>query len=244
VQSFDSTLGAYGGSNVHGNAAIASNGDLTFSNSCHIHSEAHPGIGGTIIKDGGTQINASTPYNTGSRYPILSPATANLTTALYYPQVTPPSTNDNALIASKLDASNNFSCGDYAMPGGTYVVRDFTVIAGKHLTGQGPIIVYATGNVTIDGECKAYLTATQNFLLYVTGSGSVNMPFDKVFYGSVYAPTSTVFIDGADFYGQVIGKTLTLNPNHMRYDEAMAAGTAGGPTKKKWIKHPSKWKTK
>src|SRR5439155_1054774 len=158
-----STAGAYGGSNVHGNAAIASNGNLTFAASCHVHSEAHPGIGGTLTKDGGTVIDASTPYNSGTGYPILSPATACLTSTLYYPAVPTAAVYDNSNISSKLDASNNFSIsGDYSMAGGTYVVNNFTM-SGHKITCQGPVTLYASGNVTLDGEFKTYLTDTHNF---------------------------------------------------------------------------------
>jgi hypothetical protein len=242
MDSYNSSQGAYGGSNHYGNASIASNGNLTFASSSHIRSEAHPGVSGSITKDGGTKIGTDSPGNSGN-YPILSPATANLGGSLYYPAVTAPTTNNNANIQSKLDASNNFSItADYDMPGGTYVVNNFT-LNGHKLTGMGPIVIYASGNVTLNKDVIAYLTDTHNMIFYGTGTGTFSQTQGGgSLYCSIYAPGMDVSIANDNFYGQAIGKTLTMTTNKAHYDESFMDGTTGGPAKKKWIKHPRKWK--
>jgi Flp pilus assembly protein TadG len=242
MDSYDSSQGAYGGANHYGNASIASNGNLTFAAGCKIRSEAHPGVGGSITKDGATHLGTDAPGNSGN-YPILSPVTANLGGSLYYPLVTAPTTNDNANIASKLDSNNNFSISaDYNMPAGTYVVNNFTCNTHK-ITGMGAITIYASGNVTFNKDVTAYLTDTHNFIVYGTASGATinQSQAGGAFYGSIYAPLADVLLNSDNFYGQAIGKTLTMTGKKVHYDESFMNGTVGGPAKKKWIKHVKHW---
>jgi hypothetical protein len=245
INSFDSAVGAYGGSNVKGNASVASNGNITMAAGCKIHSEAHPGISGSIIKDGASQINASTPYNSGTSWPIQSPATANLTGGLYYPlpdASAAATTNDNAQFLSKIDGSNNVNINaDMVITGGTFYVNNFTMT--KKLTLNSKTIMYVNGTCTINGEMKTYLTNPVNLSIYVMGSGATNITTSKPLYGTIYAPLSDVLVESDNVYGQIIGKTLATDggAHHWHYDEALANGSDGGPSKKKWLKKPQKW---
>jgi hypothetical protein len=211
---------------------------------CKIHSECHPGISGTLTKDGASQINGSTPYNSGTNYPILSPATSNLTGTLYYPLPDAGSaatTNDNAQFGSKIDASNNVNINaDTTITGGTFYVNNFTMT--KKLTLNSKTVIYVNGTLSLNGEMKTYLTNPVNLSIYVMGSGAADLLTDKPFYGTLYAPLSDVSVDH-DVWGQIIGKTLSApsGAHKWHYDEALANGSDGGPAKKKWIKKPQHW---
>ena len=245
--SWNSSLGAYGGANKFGNCSIASNGNLTFTSGCHIHSEAHPGIGKTIIKDGGTQINQTSPFNSGAGYPILAPETASVTSTISYTAPVAPTSYNNSGLGVKLDASNNFTVDtNWTIPAGTYVVNDFTINHDKQLTcTSGPVIVYVNGNFYCDGMINSYLTNDHNFLIYMTNAGTTfQLIKDSNLYASIYAPLTDVTFKNGHLYGQVVGKTLVMNAKDCHYDESFADGSAGGPAKKKWIKHPQKWKRK
>jgi Flp pilus assembly protein TadG len=242
MDSYNSTNGAYGGSNHYGNSSIASNRNLTFAAGCKIRSEAHPGIGCAITKDGATHLGTDAPGNSGN-YPILSPATAALTTVLYYPVLDAPATNNNANLGSNVDVSGNFSItADYNCPAGTYVVNNFT-LNGHKLIGQGNIVFYIGGIATINKDCNAYLTDTHALLFYGTSTcTAINQTQSGgTLYCSIYAPTADVTIANDGFFGQAVGKTLTMTSNKAHYDESFADGTVGGPAKKKWIKKPSHW---
>jgi hypothetical protein len=102
--------------------------------------------------------------------------------------------------------------------------------------------IYAAGNVTLDAETKSYLTNTHNFVIYGTGaSGFVTMTNGKDFQGSIYAPNYDITLATKNFFGQAIGKTLTVTAQKFHYDESLQHGTVGGPAKKKWIKKPQHW---
>jgi hypothetical protein len=244
VDSFDSSVGAYGGANVKGNAALATNGNLTFANSCHVHSEAHPGASGTLTKDGGTELGIKAPFNSGN-YPVQAGITTNLASSLYYPlpdASAAATTNDNAQFGSKIDGSNNVNINaDTTMTGGTFYVNNFTMT--KKWTLNAKTIMYVNGTFTCDGELKTYLTNACNLSIYVMGSGAVSFTSDKNFYGTLYAPLSAVTMNNNDVFGQIIGRTLsiTAGSHKWHFDEALINGSDGGPAKKKWIKKPQHW---
>jgi hypothetical protein len=90
---------------------------------------------------------------------------------------------------------------------------------------------------------KTYLTNPCNLSIYVMGSGATSITTSKAFYGTIYAPLSDVLVESDNYWGQIIGKTLSTDggAHHWHYDEALANGTDGGPAKKKWIKKPQHW---
>jgi hypothetical protein len=198
-----------------------------------VHSEAHPGVGMSISKDSSTEINATSPFNSGS-YPNLSPNTAALTSALSYSSVNPgsaASVNNNANCSSYLDGSNNFSMssGTLTLPAGTYYFNTMTLGSSATINCTGAVTIYVNGNVTITGKLNAYNSIPANVQLQVIPSATVSYTTNVATYMVLYAPASAVTVtNNKGYFGSVVGNTLFLSTHTFHYDEALSGATGGG----------------
>ena len=148
----------------------------------------------------------------------VSGSTAPLSDQLVYPSVTIPTTNDNAKIAAYLDTANNFTAiVGASIPAGTYVVRDFNLIAGLAVDLQGPVTFYVTNNANIAAAVNLLGNSSfsaENFKVRVAPGGCVNFlaPILVPLNMDMYAPDSNINVAvGISAYtGRLIGKTLDI----------------------------------
>jgi hypothetical protein len=158
-------------------------------------------------------------YTSHGAMACIGGSTANLQTALNYPAVAVPTSNNNGNISSYLDSSSNFiGAGAVSIPAGNYVVHDLNLLADVAMDLQGPVTFYVTGSfnvaasVTVLGHAN---TSPTNFVVNVAHGGTVN------FVGAIlapmqmeiYAPQSAINITVGvnSFTGELIGQTLDIN---------------------------------
>lgn len=255
TDSYDPTVGPYGGGNINDNGSVASNGNITLVGTCEIHGDARPGMDGIVDAGGNTTI-------TGWTAPLDEP--------LVFPPdpFSPPGSNNNTLItpASSINLnSRRFDPGNdpTVLPttggGASYVFSNWKMTGNNaSVTINGPATIWISGDFDMTGGQLTIVGNDTNarVIFYVNGDfkqtgGSISNPYPQMpgaltismtgagteFRASaqlgahIYAPTSDVVLHGnannppADFYGWVVGQTLTLNGNsQIHYDESLNDG--------------------
>jgi hypothetical protein len=214
------TAGSHG--NVCSNGNIGLSGGLTV-----VHGDAHAGTTGTYSTSGG----AST---TGS--------TANLSYTLVEPPVdtsaAAASNNNNNIPLSAFGktAYNSstraftLSGGDHlTLPQGTYYFSTLTLSGGASLTVSSAVKIYCTGDVNASGGSVTNTTAIpSNLQLYTTGSKCVLSGATQT-YAEVYCPGADITRSGgtSDFFGAMVGKSLTLSGGGgLHFDQSLAGNRA------------------
>lgn len=258
IDSYDSSEGPYGGSNIKQNAEVASNGfidlpafpqNIWLQDNSMLKGNLSLGVGGTVVLDDAAQITGTITYN----QPLVGLPAAEVPAEL----------------------QSLFSGGSYMVVGGTS-----TLSAGDYKYSE--LVVTNGGTLNINGDVRIYLTNTTNALLvgalagaskinlssgssltiysegitHVRTGGSINAANDKnpakfnlyttietpgdqfgleisgssQVYGIIHAPLTRVILDsGSNIYGSVIAKSLLIQDNSgLHYDEALW-GPSGKP---------------
>lgn len=236
TDSYDSSLGAYGGSNIGYNGDVGTNGTssgaISLSGNATVNGDAGTGLGGTVSLIGGASITGTTSDTTNE---TLS-------------SVTIPSS------LSSLAGSGSYTVsGSQTLTSGDYKYSSISISGNDQLTLQGTVNLYLTsstnafstsGNgqliidsgaqVTIYTDGKVSLAGNgvvnntslpQNFLLYSTYSGhnGITISGNGDLYGAIYAPNAEIEVTGnGDSFGSLIGNTITITGNgDIHYDEAL-----------------------
>ncbi|MBI3324848.1 MAG: hypothetical protein HYZ92_06170 [Candidatus Omnitrophica bacterium] len=253
VDSYDSSAGAYGGSNVSADGDVGSNATtaatISLESNSTIKGDAAVGPGGNPA----TAISVNrTATITGARGTLLAPK--DLT-----PQAFPSGTAGGPLYVT----------ADQSLAGGTYRYTYVKLESNTAVLVTGNVTLYVeqymeldsnTTFVTTCGTCTITiyvnganyqdappaLTMSSNSLLsanakpsqlklVVTGTGasvrSVNiMDSNTKLYGTIDAPNSAITIDSnAHLYGAAIGNSFELNSNAgVHYDTALKSSSSGG----------------
>ncbi|MGH7786728.1 MAG: DUF7305 domain-containing protein [Candidatus Binatia bacterium] len=215
TDSFDSTLGNYGGSNRFATGGVRSNGSITMTGSTQINGDAVPGPGAEVIMSGNPKVTgASTPATTGR----------SLETA------TVPG---GAVSLGALMVANN---DKRTITAGTYVLTSLSVGGSGALTidtSGGPVTFYVTGATDIGGNGGVTVTngGARNFMIIQVGGGNVWIGGSGRLTAGIYAPGSNLTIDGnADLWGGFVGGSANLDGSgKMHFDQSLkTAGSAGG----------------
>ena len=217
VDSYDSTKGNYGGSNVGNNGDIGTNG-------------ATIAIGNNVTVHGTQTTNAG-----AALAPVVVPAVLTALPA----GVALTLTNNNTLTLpagnyrySKVNFANNvglvisgdvlmYITGNPSFSGGNNAA--VTVNAGASLTIYADGVVSFSNNVALNNLAKA----PDKFVIYstYTGANGVSINNNGTFYGVIYAPlTDVTMSNNTTVFGAMVGKTITLsNDNVVHYDESLGA---------------------
>ena len=211
--SYNSSQGAYGGSNISTSGIIALNsikpGTLALSQ--------------TTIKG-----NVLVGYN-GNPNIVISLNKATITgTRSNLPQswtvptqaVVPP-----GAIELGDELSNVTGQTTKTLATGTYHASSMKTAGQGKIVGTGAVKIYVDNGIDITGN--GIVTADNhpsNFLIYSTSDANMKIAGNGSFYGGVYAPDSAVWGTGnGDFFGAVIAKTFSLTGNSaFHFDLAMA----------------------
>ncbi len=235
IDSFDSSIGPYGGGNVSGNATVATNsssaGKLKVKDSGVLdgHAYAGPeGNAGVVVTLEGSGVITGTMGNLTALLPVTPPAEPNL----------------------------GGSLGDV-----TYATGTTTLSAGAHynkltLTGDailqidGEVAILCDGDFMMEGTSKIEMQPEATLSLYgkskmeVTNNAQINVntadpsvvtiyPLSKTFTlrndAQVYAVIQTFggkleVKDAADFYGMFIGKEVKVDGGSFHADLNLSAG--------------------
>ncbi|HUE69740.1 MAG TPA: pilus assembly protein TadG-related protein [Pirellulaceae bacterium] len=241
ADSYDSVDGPYDSTTANKRGSVCSDGDITVSGSAVVSGDATAGPDlandEVILNGGGTVLG-----RIGNRIKPLNMPPVDATQAALYnnnanlPKVLRSSTNGDRWV-SPVDKQGDFvlHSGDIVeMPPGDYYFRKATINAGATLMITGNTNIYITDDFTLAGN--AYLVNTtmlaSNLEFYMTG-GKANITSDTTFYGVVYAPNTDVTLNaGGDFYGAVVGKTLSVKGGGLgHYDESLELEEVTLPTR-------------
>ena len=99
-----------------------------------------------------------------------------------------------------------------------------TLAGGSVLNISGQTTIYMTGDLTRVGGAiiNNNTELAANLTINMTG-GTAHISSDNVFYGVIYAPNTDITYSGtADFFGTMVGKTLTIMGDATgHYDESL-----------------------
>ena len=106
---------------------------------------------------------------------------------------------------------------------GTYHYSSITISGNGKLTTTGAVTIYADGTVSIAGNGVATSGNTPaNLSIIATGSSTISISGSADFYGTIYAPDSSVNNNAGDFYGAIIAGDYDHNGNgDLHYDESL-----------------------
>ena len=248
INSYDSSVGPYGGTNNEQNGDVGTNSTnanaITIGNNATVNGDVSTGPGGTVSV-GNTPVNGSTT-NTNS---------------VSLPAVVVPSTLTSLSNLGTLNVNSNTT-----IPAGNYKYTAINVSNNRTLTFNGNVNLYltsttnafTTGNgfqlvlnsgasVVIYSDGRILLTSNSSgsnvnnlgaplkfgiFSTY-TGASGVQIANNGNFYGTVYAPATDVSItNNSQLYGAIVGKTVTLSNNtQIHYDQTLG-GTINSSTRR------------
>jgi Tfp pilus assembly protein PilX len=206
TDAYDSTKGAYGGSNRTANGDIGSNGNITLKGNATINGNATAGPNMTTTMTGNAAVTGSTtPASTVRSLDAVS---------------VPAGTTDLGAIG----LSGNHT---QTLTSGTYVASSISIGGDAKLiidASSGPVNIYVTGAISAAGNGIANGSGNpQNLFIAQVGGGDVTYSGNLEFFGSIYAPSSALTLNGnATLYGAFVGKSISSNGNGaIHYDQSL-----------------------
>lgn len=211
IDSYDSSISAYGGGNVSTSGDVGSNGNVTLSGS-------------------GTRVNGDINYGTSSSATVTAPATVSGTStavggSLNYPNPSTPPAGSYANYGSVTVATGNMT-----MAGGSYYFTGVTITGGT-FAFSGPATLYLNGPLTMSGgTIRAYLNQPENLRIIQLSASPISLTGTVDLYADVYAPNSAFTMSGTpELFGRIISKTATLGGGTIHFDSSMPIiGTLNG----------------
>ncbi|MDP3921681.1 MAG: hypothetical protein Q8R76_12860 [Candidatus Omnitrophota bacterium] len=116
------------------------------------------------------------------------------------------------------------------LPAGTYHYDSISISGNAQLQALGPVEIFVSGTVSIGGNgVSTSSNLPPNFIIYVTTDATVSVGGNGNFYGAIYAPDSSVNLNGGgnpndttDFHGAIVANQLNQNGHmNIHYDEAL-----------------------
>lgn len=203
VDSYESNSGAYGGSNIKTNGAVATNGGITMTG------------GVTISKDvymlSGQSITANGSPSYGSRQ--------TLSASLSYPNVTSyPGGSTNL---GNVNSGTNLGSGSTNT---NYYCNGINLNSGQVLNINGPVTLYINGNCTLNGTVNTLNNKPSNLKIRMMSGAGVNISGTTV-YADIYAPQSPANLNNnMNLYGRIICSQLSVSGSgYIHYDESLPA---------------------
>lgn len=248
INSYNSTYGPYGGSNIAQSGNIGTNSTsavspyaITLASNAQIDGSVLIGPGG----DTSTAIDDSSNVTiTGTKGDLPEPKT--------FPDIYGPSG------LPSMGSLNVGTGGATISSSGQYT--SLTLSPNSALTVTGDVQLYITGTLALRSNTRIDVAAGASLEIYVDTkldmhsnsqinnlnndptkcsiygtsnyTGSLTFSSNTDFYGALYAPEASITLNSnADTYGCVIGKDVTIDSNGaVHYDEALGAGGYGPAT--------------
>lgn len=208
--SYNSNQGAYGGSNVSGEGAIAADTiavDKILLKNTTVN-------GSVLVGDDG---NPSAVIDL--KKATITGETTTLADDWELPDLPPlPETHTN------IDLSNISGSTVITLAPGTYHCTSLKTTGNAKIVTTGAVKIYVDGNIDLEGNgITVPNNHPGNLYLFATGSVNVKIAGNGSFYGGVFAPNSDVVADGnGDIFGAVVSNTFTSVGNGaVHFDLAM-----------------------
>lgn len=210
------TQGLYTSAGAMHNGGIASNGNISLSNSVIIYGDARCGVAKTTTLSGSATV-------TGLNAPLGSP--------LSYPSVTLPSSYQDL-------GDVNMSSGTVSIPGGTYLIHNLVLSGTAKITWTGPTVLYIRDGYNVSGSTiiDTYQNLPKNRVLYFLPScATATWSGTNICVGELYAPDTDFTVSGSvELAGRIVARTITNSSSGgMHYDESL--GPPGGTAKRQSI---------
>jgi hypothetical protein len=215
TDSYDPSLGPYGGANVFETGDVRSNGNITLGGGAIVHGDAIPGPNMTVTLGGGSSVTG-----------LMTPATAP---RQLWPAVIP----SGAVQIPDIKLSGGKAV---TLTSGTYLLNSIDISGSGEVdidTSGGPVTLFVTGKVRVGGHGIVNLSGDpENLAIVETGGADTSFNGSADFYGTVYAPASALSLSGgAQFYGGFVGASIDINSTHgaIHYDKQLKTTLTPGP---------------
>ena len=220
TDSYNSAQGAYTVGTASDNGDIGTNstatGGIVINGNLVVNGQV---VVGPDVSDPSTVVTISG----GSAVITGSPQFVGLTSAMPMPPVTVPA----GVPCSNLTI-NGGSPTTLLSSVGVYCFHNLKVGGGATLTADGPVTVYITGQFDAGGNSTVgVVSQPKDFLMLVTSTQQATIESSLTgttqFYGGLYAPNTTIQIDGnARIFGSVIAQRVDVPGNaQIHYDESL-----------------------
>ncbi len=217
IDSYDSSIGAYGGNNVGQDGSIGTNGDASTNGNVTVKGSLAYGPAGTYTHVGGGLVTGQVIQLPEPRiFPPIPDFTVGTTA------VSLGGHDTQTLAAGSYGAINLSSNAVLTFSGGTYYIDSLTT------TGQADIVISAATTLFIKsafslggGSVINSTAVPSNLTVWYSGTSTASLAGGSGFYGDVYAPNATVTLVGnSNFYGSFVGKVVNDSgtPN-VHFDE-------------------------
>lgn len=213
VDSYDSSLGSYGGTNIGIDGHVATDAtaaaSVTLKKQVIVNGNMTTGVGSnpsTVISNpGGAAISG-----------IISAATS---------VVSPQTISSSIPSSGSLNLSGSTT---YTLSTGTYRFDSISLSGSATLQATGPVTIYVDGAITFSGNVSTSSSKPGNMLIYVTGTSDATLSGSVAFYGALYAPNATVNVSGSgDIYGAVVAKNYNHNGSgDVHYDTSLQSAAS------------------
>jgi hypothetical protein len=241
VDSYDSSVGLYGGTNVSSKALLATNSVLASAVTVKsaIKGDVYSGVGSvptvSIVVLGGS----------------VSGTRGALTTAIAIPAPPPmptdvPASVGSYSLTSTLNLNANMQTGDFLISGGGLlrasgdrklrVNGDFTLDGGGliDVPAGATLSIYVAGQIKIAGNGTAANNVSKQpsrLIFYGLGSGYTHvLSGNAQVYAIIDAPNSTIAMDGnAQLFGAVMASSLSITNNAELHNDRNPAVVDANP---------------
>ncbi len=222
LDSYDSSRGYYGGSNVVSNGNIGTNiSTIDLKNNVTVHgtqtTQAHFVLDPVIVPAGLTALVSSGELS------FSNDQTQTLLSGQYKYSGISFGNKTKLVIAGNVTL---------------YLTGDPSILSGNNtelvINAGASLIIYADGKVSFNNDVLVNNVSKipGKFIIYSTYSGSDGVKIDNnsTFYGVIYAPQTDVILNNnVTLYGAIVGKTVEISNNvAVHFDEALKSFTGPG----------------
>jgi len=219
ADSYDSTDGNYGGSNVRENADVGTNSKAASAVEILPQGEVH----GNVTVGAGAAPASSAVNSKG----LITGTISSAPSAVLLPSVRTVPANATRLGDVYLDGSQQLVLNQ-----GTYYMTDLDVLGSSTITCNGKVVVYidcstdkGSPDIRIGGNGIVNTSGVPSNLVLYCRDDVVDIAVSGAssFYGGIYAPQATITLNSGTIYGSIIGKRVNMNgaTSHVHYDEAL-----------------------
>ena len=217
IDSYDPSLGPYGGANVGDMGAIGSNGSVLLNGNVTIDGNAAFGPAGSFTSMGGALVTGDVVHLAEPRsfpsIPEFEVGTTNVNVGGHNTQTQGPGSYGRISVGAQ---------ATLILTGGVYYIDELNVIAGGSLIVNDAATLFVKTSCNVGGQGLVNATGDPSKLtIFYSGTDDLTLNGGPGFYGDVYAPNALVTLSGnTDFFGSFIGKEVTDSgtPN-IHFDE-------------------------
>jgi hypothetical protein len=243
TDSYDSAKGKYGGANLGNNGGVHTNGNIVDGGSYKGNVSASGTIDpGVSVQGMGNTVRPGVAIEDIPDAPPAPATTTNQSTNSLPLEVTPSSSQIVNLGAVTINGNADQIL---TLNAGTYVMSSLRTTGQASIRiGTGPVIIYVTGNIDVQGNGIINSSALPPNLRMIETSptATVSLAGNGNFYGAVQAPANQVTIGGnGEFFGAVVADDFRFNGSNsiVHYDDAVGRAFAASAQ----VSRPALWQT-